>query len=77
MSVAESAPAGRGGEGPRHVCRSPGCISNPFLSEGSTWLGASPRSASGAPEVLGAPPREEPSIPASPTWLGGSPAYVP
>lgn len=79
MSVAESAPAGNGGEGPKFVCRSPGCISNSFLSDGATWLGAAPRQQSAPPEVLGAPPRREerPTLESSATWLGGSPAYEP
>lgn len=77
MSVEETGPAGRGGEGPRYVCRSAGCISNSLGSGDTAWLGASQRTLGGSPEVLGAPSREPSPYSGSATWLGGSPSYTP
>gem|GEM_PF-4216119 len=74
MTVVESDPAGFVGAGPRHVCRTPGCISNSLDSGTSSWIGA-PRQGGSAPEVLGNS-RSEPSYspPPATTWLGSPPA---
>ncbi|HEV2148662.1 MAG TPA: hypothetical protein VGR37_14760 [Longimicrobiaceae bacterium] len=69
MIAAEDESAGLDGGAPRHVCRSPGCISNAFASNGATWIGAGSGPQAPAPEVIGNS-RSEPALGGSTSWLG-------